>query len=206
MFARDIKKYLHFWGNIPCTLKIVDRTTAENTKAAVMADFAKVDLSFLQGHFTWKLRQVTVDRYGANLKAERSILHDLEGWSKYTKPCDIHLAAQIQTKTTDLVESDISGLVNVALSQQGAGTLHMLQEKLRAIFRERLSVIYDVPPAGHQKAFRTEVLDLFLPVDPASPQRSVLTRRFLITALFNGSRVQMSNTVLGAGEGMDFKT
>ena len=186
VFSRPMQSFLHFWGNIPCSLKIMDRTTAETTKAAVLADYSKADVGFLQGHFPWKLRQATVDRYGANLKAERSILHDMQGWSKYTKPCDVHLAGQIQKKTTDLLESDISGLLNTALSQMGAGTLHMLQENLRKTLKERLTIIYDAPPPEAHE-FRTQVLDVFLPVDPALPQRALLTRRYLIMSLFNGN-------------------
>ena len=183
----ETKEHLLFFGSVPCPLKLMDRTTAEVTKAAVCADVENVDDAALEDFFQWKLRVATVDRYGANLKAERSILHDSPGWTKYTKACDLHLASQILVKTTELAEKDISGLLSTALSQQGAGVLHILQEGLQQVLRERLIVCYEAPPAGRLQEHREQVLDMFLPVDIEKPSRAVLLRRYIIAALFNGN-------------------
>ena len=181
------EEHLLFFGSVPCPLKLLDRTTAEVTKAAVTADVANLEDAVLQDRFPWKLRVATVDRYGANLRCERSILHDSEGWSKYTKPCDLHLAAQVLLKTTALAERDVSGLLNTCLSQQGAGVLQELQQCFQEVLRERLVVYYEAPPAGRLQEHRQEVLDLFLPVDLQQPSRTVLLRRYMISALFNGN-------------------
>ena len=214
------KQHLLFFGSVPCPLKLLDRTTAEVTKAAVLADVMNVDDSALADRFQWRLRVATVDRYGANLKAERSILHDSVNsgvgssgdadseivgssgtgcldsgtgvtgggaWTKYTKACDLHIASQILLKTTALAERDISGLLSTSLSQQGAGVLQALQQCLQDVFRERLVLYYEAPPVGRIREHREQVVDLYLPLDIKRPSRTVLLRRYILAALFNGN-------------------
>lgn len=185
-------RFLLLSGFIPTSLKMLDSTTAEATKAAVLSDHQSVPgLQEFSKSFAWKLQQATVDRYAANLKAERSLLHDDVTWSKFTKACDVHVIASVHTKTTSILDSDVSGLLHTALSQHGAGALQTLRQILSSIFESETFVIYNVPPQGHVRQHREQLHDLYLPV-PVTGQLSnvscrTLLRRYILGSLLNGS-------------------
>ena len=189
---RATQRYWHLHGYVPTWLKIMGATTAENTKAAVLADQAQVPgLADLSKRFPWKLQLATVDRYRANLKAERSMHQDDISWTKFTKFCDVHIIAQVHAKTSAVLEGDVSGLLHTALAQYGAGTLAKLQQILRTIFEAETSVVYGLPPHGRAQRYRQEVHDLFLPVplqpDLQSLSCRTLLRRYILASLLNGS-------------------
>lgn len=182
-------------GFVPTHLKVLDATTAENLKAAVLQDVDCIPgWQELAHMFPWQLQRTTVDRYPANYKAEKAMLADnLENgqWSKYTKSCDVHVIAQVHTKTMSVLDDDISGLLHTALSQQGAGVLTTLHDILRAIFTEETNVIYHVAPAGMTQKHREEVYDLYLPLPTSGssmgsfPVQSLI-KRHLLNTLLNG--------------------
>ena len=189
-----------FWlvkGYVPCTLKLLDSTTAETTKAAILADRAQVPgLSSFCDRFKFKLQLATVDRFAANKKCERSLLHDADAsWCKLTQFCNMHIVAQVHLKTTEHVSMDITGLVNTALAQHGAGTMHTLRDILRQIFRDDLTVRYDTPPQGRAKLYREQIFDLYLPLpdhvqDLSQVSCRTLIRRCVLGSMLNGSLEQ----------------
>ena len=98
----------------------------------------------------------------------------------------------------DVLDSDISGLLSLALSQQGSGTLSNLRAVLGELLVEELQVCYDVPPAGAVSAHRDAVFDLFLPL-PADAETAtsssgssvlVIQRRYVLGSMCNGDLQQ----------------
>ena len=160
------KRFIEFRGVVPCLLQMVQSTNAESLKRARinLMDMASIpNMSNLQQRFSWQLQAATVDRYAANMKAERSLLHDsLSGLSdtdvetaprappvsKLTLPCDVHKAHQCTTAAISLLDADVSGLLSTNLSQHGAGTLQTLRDILTGIFEHRLNIYRETPPEG----------------------------------------------------------
>ena len=184
-------KHWHIHGYIPTFLKLMDSTTAETTKAAVLMDHMQIPslMQFSHG-FKWKLQLSTVDRYAANLKCERSIMHDDHSWTKFTKSCDIHIIAQVHLRTSGILDHDVSGMLHTSLAQHGAGALQSMRDILQAIFQSELEVIYDIPPQGRIATHRQQVHDLFLPLGEASSLEgfscTTLLRRYILGTMLNG--------------------
>ena len=195
------QKFLHLHGAVPSNLMVVDRTTAEATKAVILAQQSRVvGLESTSQQFCWTLQLACVDRYASNLKAEKALLAEQvqrdsssalpPRITKFTKTCDIHVAAQVQCQTGQVVSDDISGLLHTALAQYGSGVLIELRNILGDIFQNELQVIYDHPPAGRAQDFRMSVYDLYLPVaaaEPADVPRQAVLRRHVLSNLCNGS-------------------
>ena len=168
------RRFLHLHGCVPTNLMVVDRTTAECTKAVMLAQHQRVS---------------ELDAVASNLKAEKSMLADrFSEATKYTKTCDVHIAAQVQSQAGNIVSDEISGLLNTALSQQGSGTLLELRGILADILEQELEIVYDQAPAGHELEYRAGVYDLYLPYP--QPSRQVVLRRHVLGHLFNGSLEQ----------------
>ncbi len=186
-------------GYLPTHLKAMDATTAENIKGAILMDVDRVHgwKDFAEC-FPWVLQSTTVDRYAANFKAEKSILADTvdpatetQRWSKHTKSCDVHVIAQVHHKTMSVLETDISGLLNTALSQHGSGTLNTLHDILRQIFNDETNIIYGLPPSGSIERHRRDVYDLYLPLPRQDEDMTVynvnlLLKRHILSSLLNG--------------------
>ncbi len=186
-------KFLHLQGYVPTWLQVLDSTTAENTKACVLRNYAQVpDLDDFCRLFPWQLQLATVDRYAANLRAERSILHDnvSPAYSKYTKTCDVHVVTQVHLKTISVLDNDVSGMLHTSLAQYGAGVLHSLRSILANILSTELTVIYDAPPQGMVRKHREELHNLFLPIPNAETLDNVscstLIRRYILGTMLNG--------------------
>ena len=199
---RTTKRIWSLEGYLPTSLKAMDATTAENIKCAVLMDVDRVPhWKAFANCFPWVLQSTTVDRYSANYKAEKAMLvqrsdtdmdeSESSHWTKFTKSCDVHVIAQVHHKVMSILESDISGMLNTALSQYGAGALNTMQDILRNIFDDA-SVIYGLPPGGHIERHRMEVLDLYLPLPTetgsgiSSHDVNVLVKRHILNSLLNG--------------------
>ena len=164
ILVRDIKNnvFLHLLGMVPCDLTVVDRTTAECTKAVILKHIEAVpELKRTADLFPVKFQLTTIDRYPANYKAERSIHWDDPTWKRATFPCNVHRLAQVSTVTVSLVERDVSGLIAASLAFDTAGVLHQMRAVLRSIFENELTVYFSSPP---NEQHRVAVYDLFLPV------------------------------------------
>lgn len=89
----DRGKYFHFSGTVPAALQVLERNTGECLKSAVLAHLESIPgASNVASLFEWFCHVAIVDRYAANLRAERSLLHDAvksqvrsNQVSKYTK-------------------------------------------------------------------------------------------------------------------------
>lgn len=189
------KKYVHFHGKVPTTLQIVNRTSAECIKRSIMNTLSTVpEFQRISSLFPFKLQLTTADRYSANLKAERSIFHDDISWTKCTLPCDIHIASQVNTLVSGIVNEDSSGIVSTHLSQAGGSVLNTLHDILRRIFEKDLVICFDAPPGGRMDVHRQAVFDVYLPFrksttsefGTARSQRKIARARYILGSLLNG--------------------
>ena len=172
---RMSSKLLHMGGFMPCDLTVVDRTTAECTKAVVLKHLNSVpELARTANMFPTKFQLTTIDRYSANYRAEKSLQYDDPTWKCATFACNIHRVAQVATVTSNLTETDISGMISASLAFDTAGTLHKLRSILREILQEDLCIYYASPPnAEHRHA----VYNVFLPLSSRDPKTKGMPRK-----------------------------
>ena len=160
-------------GNIPSYLQALDKSTAENLKAAQMdLEDTVPELKAVSSLFNCKVQHTITDRFAANSKCELALAAEDPTWILAHQYCRSHKIAQIQTKATSLPETEthISGVISVALALQNAGSTQALKDILNQIFEEQLVVREGAPPE-FAKAHREEVYDVFLgPLPSEAPQ------------------------------------
>lgn len=139
-----------------------------------------------------------MDRYGANFRSERAMAQQAmkagRNESSCAQKCEVHIIAQSNKAGMDVLTNDISGLLSMALAQQGSGTLGTLRALLGDVILEHLSVSHAMPPQGAVSKHRSEIHDLFVPI-PLDPDTGAATgagavlamqRRYVLASLFNG--------------------
>ena len=133
-----------------------------------------------------------MDRHSSNLKAERVLQHrELEEGepktSKHVQKCEAHIMSQCSCSMNDLLSADISGMLSVAMSQQGSGALQSLQAMLTELLLDSLQICYEGPPRDFVR-LRTELHDLLLPLQqaPGRSLRTTLCRRHVLATMLNG--------------------
>ena len=166
-------------GNIPSYLQALDKSTAENLKAA-QTDLEDTvpELKAVSSLFDCKVQHTVTDRFAANSKCEVAMAAEDPSWVLSHMFCRSHKIAQIQTKATSLPETEahISGVISVALALQNAGSTQALKDILNQIFEEQLFVEEGAPPE-FAKAHREEVYDVFLGPLPSEALGDVRYKR-----------------------------
>ena len=166
-------------GNIPSYLQALDKSTAENLKAAQMdLEDTVPELKAVSSLFDCKVQHTITDRFAANSKCEVALASENPSWILAHQYCRSHKIAQIQTKATSLPETEthISGVISVALALQNAGSTQALKDILNQIFEEQLVVREGAPPE-FARAHREEVYDVFLGPLPSEALQDVRYRR-----------------------------
>ncbi|CAE7264368.1 unnamed protein product, partial [Symbiodinium microadriaticum] len=158
-------------GTVPTYLQGMDRNTAESIMACELdLEDLVPELKRVSRMFSHRVQHAVTDRYAANIKAELAMnagddAGDEGGWILSHMFCKSHMIAQVLTKCTALLDSDISGLIALALAMQHAGSVQQLRKALNSIWSERL-VVKQGPAPQFPKQHRREVLDMFLSVLP----------------------------------------
>eukprot|EP00971_Amphidinium_carterae_P209851 4162385-Amphidinium_carterae.1 len=98
--------------------------------------------------FMLKVRIASTDAAASNIACERLVMETRdEQWSSLQVFCVVHVAARILTKTMALVDEDVSGMLNYALSLNGAGSTLEFRKALAAVVMKRPFVIHrGLPP------------------------------------------------------------
>lgn len=176
---------------VPVPTLAIERTTAE-CQAAVMKFLEHLvpEWTAFREQFQERVRLAILDRFSANLRAERILEHSSTCRGVTVNfPCDVHRVAGSATKAYAVAESTVSGLVNLALTMEGAGSTETLRQILRAVFEEELQVIYEEPPEGEVLKHRIAVYNTFLPIPDDETEGPLMVKRF-------HSKVRMRRFVL----------
>lgn len=166
----DRAKSFMFCGRVPTWLQVMDRTTADVTKAAIKDLYSTIpDLQECSSQFAVKVQLSTTDRYSGNTRAEAALQRDDPSWIRLHLPCDIHKLSSAIGQQFELSELFISSMVNVALAMCEAGSVKDLQDCLMEVFSESLVIFLGDPPGGEILQHRLQIYELFLgvPKDPA---------------------------------------
>lgn len=170
----------------PCWLQSMDRTTAENTKSAQLdlMDVVPGLHSFAATTNGIKIQMPVTDRFSSNIKAEKSIQHDLKEdyGAKYVllhQLCKTHKLASVQKYTADLCDHHVSGLISTAVSMQTGGSIYALRKALMSIIEERLVIKRESAPGGPCTEHRRQVFDLYLKPHPVKHSADTKSRSLL---------------------------
>ena len=106
---------------MPTHLQIIDSCTTETTSEVLLNNQRTVaELERFSRAFDKKVMLCASDRFAANEPAEKAVqTHDSDKgirWNRGHFCCDIHKAATVQSKTSELVSADISGILSLAIS------------------------------------------------------------------------------------------
>lgn len=156
---------------IPVSMSSMDKNTAENQCSVMLRVMQKIpELKAFQKEFPTQCRFAVVDRFGANTRGEEFLdSHDPDNITTIFG-CEVHKAAGSLKRALAVEDNTISGVVNVGLALEGAGTLQTLRAILQDIFRTDLIVVFDEPPGGHVVRHRKAILNMFLPLSDDSDQ------------------------------------
>ena len=160
-------RYQVVHGAVPTYLQGMDRNTSECIMACELdlEDLAP-ELKRASRMFAVRIQHAVTDRYSANIKAELAMnADDKDGWILSHMFCKSHMIAQVLTKCTALLDSDISGVIALALAMQHAGSVQQLRKALNSIWSDRL-LVKPGPAPQFPKRHRREVHDMFLSVLP----------------------------------------
>ena len=97
------------------------------------------------------LKSQVMDRYGANFRSERAMAQQA---IHFAQKCGVHIIAQSNKAGMDVLTNDMSGMLSMALAQQGSGTLGTLRALLGDVILEHLSVSYAIPGVNLPQAHR----------------------------------------------------
>ena len=173
---------------IPTALNALERNTTACLESSLVAASGKLPgyQPFID-EFPVKIRMACVDRFGSNLAAEREI-QTQTGEISAVFTCDIHKISGSMKRGFSILDNSLSGIVNLGLALEAAGSLSSLRTILQQIFDEELTIIFDNPPQGGVLQHRLAVLDLCCPLHQAANRRyqgKTRQRRFFIQSLAN---------------------
>ena len=149
--------------DLPTTPVPLDRNTAENNVAAILRQNRIPHAEAFQQCFPLNVVMPVVDRHPSNLKAEQFFKSENPDCIQSLYSCSVHKKASCVKHSLSVADPVVTGVVNVGLSQTGAGSLDTLRSILNKIFANELEIIFGDPPE-HAAKHRAEVLDLFVPV------------------------------------------
>ena len=134
--------------------------------------------------FPLKLRVSTSDQAGANFLAEKMVLgarkEDGSSWSGLHLPCNVHIVAGAFRKTFRLLDTDVTGMVNVALFLSVGSNMLLFRQTLTQVVTSKLQIVMGYP-TPEMNAYREHILNTF-----CSAGRGVALKRCLLAKLANG--------------------
>jgi len=181
LLYRMAGKYTCLKMRVPVRVQSLQRTTGECVLQALREHTPGLLSHPGLPHVTRKQRLVVTDRGGGMLRAERAWRERREDVVVLQHTCDIHRCSAIRDKAMTSMESNISGLIHLALSMREAGSVASFRKAMRTVILKRLKIHTGRPPRACQEHHR-RVLGIFI----ASGTPSERIRVFVITSLANG--------------------
>ena len=91
-------------------------------------------------HFRMKLRLTTTDHAKGNVAAEQQILQVSPGWLGLSFVCVVHVLARCHTRSFELLEETVSGLINFSLSLSMGSSMVAFRRALSKVVHQGLVV------------------------------------------------------------------
>ena len=152
---RLVAKHVTLQGQCPGPLFLLERATGAVLRQCLQ------EATVVSKHlplFPWHLRITTTDQAQAKYAAEQGVLESRRAagtnWGSLHVPCYVHIVARIFTKSFALMESDISGMVNLALHLSLGANMLRFRKALLEVVLQKVEVSNGYPSLG-VKTYRT---------------------------------------------------
>lgn len=167
--------------SLPVWLSTVERTTAD-IYHHLCRDVEPV-MPRIMDRFQRCQRLAMTDGDAAIAKAERALAKKRTTVPTLHLSCDVHRLSSIGRRSSDIMASDVTGMIQVALSLGSAGAVQSFRRVLRQVLQRRLRIVTGAPgPRADDR--RRALLNMFCPLVPG--KGASVYRRRLISALANG--------------------
>ena len=167
-----------------CPLLIVDRTTGETILACQVEQTYVHSLDALVEKFPMRIDATTSDRAASNLKCEEGLYRRHPDRLRLNLPCAIHCCATAQGRAYAPVDTDISGIIAMALAMKPGGAVGQFRAAIRLVLESSVE-FHDRPPLRPDDAkslYREAVLDATI----GSAIPGDISRRTALGQLLNG--------------------
>ena len=176
-------------GGTPTCLTPLDRCTAENLRATLLAQLDSLpELRRTAEQFPVKVRHTCADRFSGNIAAEKALDQDFADWWPLHMWCDVHKMYSCTERAMNCFTGDVSGVLSLGLAMTDVGSVSTMRSALCRILHEDLRIHFAPAPEGWAVQYRQQLFDAFLPVQHVEPARrkTNLLRRYIISNLLNG--------------------
>ena len=103
--------------------------------------------SLVDATFAHKYRLASVDSAAANDRCENAYLARRQDWASFVSYCQVHKNMTVATRTNEIVNDDLSGLLSAMLCLGQVGQMRAFRREFRAVLRERLVIRHGVASA-----------------------------------------------------------
>ena len=132
--------------------------------------------------FILKIRACSSDAAPSNLLAEKFVLASRDPeWVPLHLTCNVHKISRSMTRTFQILDQDISGLIHFALSLQVGASMTLFRESLAAVIAARPLLIQRGAPPSDVVEYQSFVLEVF-----GLTGTRVAERHFLLSNLCSG--------------------
>ena len=175
--AEDGKVVLTGTSLVP--LRLLDRATGPCIHRC-LADANPT--SSCSGSFPFKMRVTTTDQAQANFAAEKTLVASRgKDWGSLHLPCLMHILAKVITKSFNLCEDQITGVINLTLSLSLGAQMTKFREALAEVISNQLSVVSGHGPPQDAEDYRSFVMKTFCSVG-----KNLKVKQFLLQSFPNG--------------------
>eukprot|EP00971_Amphidinium_carterae_P348668 6490620-Amphidinium_carterae.1 len=166
-------------GEIPVPLQVLERTTGECIMKALVRNSS---VSSFSSFFKTRVRGSCSDKASANARAEELLMAERrQKWHGHRFVCEVHVCSTCMKKSVhEVLPSQISGLLHLALSLRDASALSTFKRALRQVIKSRLQILRGSPPAKATQ-FKKLAMETFL-----SEASSSLVQQVMLERLPNG--------------------
>ncbi|CAE7213542.1 unnamed protein product [Symbiodinium sp. CCMP2592] len=163
---------------MPCWLMALEKTNAQTTAKAQRSILDMIPgLQSFGQKAKYNLQLVTTDRCASNLKAER--LLDTGGINGCTTHhfCVVHMTHTCQSKTVQMLDGQVTGMVATALTCMDAGSIRSLRSSMEKVLKDKVHLCFGSRPEDpFANEYRSAVLETFLPLQDDDGDEHVLGR------------------------------
>jgi hypothetical protein len=136
------------YTEIPCTLHVGDRSTAEVLRCQIQRIMDLPLMQTIRALFKTIFDLTTADLGSNNVRCENSFRRDFVAATRMSGMCVAHRYSTIQGCTFKILHACVSGTIAYTMTQKASGNFEKLQKSLRDALLARVLVFIGLPAPG----------------------------------------------------------
>jgi hypothetical protein len=170
------------FSELPTHLQRVSNTTADTLETCVKEQMQVPLLTALRSKFPCNVDISSGDRGSANLKMDVALENVWTHARLCRLGCQTHCLHTVQGRVFNTLPSTISGVIAVALAQEGLGSAGKLRDAIKQVLMDSADIHINILPPRKEdsnSAYRAAVFDLLLPKTIVGRKRRAVLERLL---------------------------